>query len=113
MVNNHIKKSSPKSSLLCSHFKSRDRLVKKIPAKASVHNVCKNGCELFGDDDGNDKCSEYGEGKANGWKKKYLSLIEQLALLISNDETLELVKSSNKHEKDQDDSYDCFDGMLG
>ncbi|CEI93948.1 hypothetical protein RMCBS344292_08172 [Rhizopus microsporus] len=99
--------------LLHSHFKSRERLVSSFPVKAREHNVCKNGCELFGDDDGSDRCDEYGEGKASARKMKYLSLIEQLALLISNDQTLELEKSSEKYEKDQDVLYDSFDGILG
>ncbi|CEG69045.1 hypothetical protein RMATCC62417_05191 [Rhizopus microsporus] len=113
MVNNHIKKHSPKAPLLYSHFKSRDRLIKKFPVKAKEHDVCKNGCELFGDDDGSDRCGECGEDKASAKKMKYLSLIEQLALLVSNGQTLELVKPSEKYEKDQDVLYDSFDSILG
>jgi hypothetical protein len=51
---------------------------------------------LYGSDDGSDNCSECGDDRASARKMKYLPLIEQLALLVSSDETLELVKSSNK-----------------
>jgi hypothetical protein len=97
MVNNHINKYSPKSPLLYSHSKSRDSIINSFPVKVRGHDVCKNGCALFGSDDNCDKCSECGENRASVRKMKYLSLIEQLALLVSNDGTLELVKSSNKY----------------
>ncbi|CEI98089.1 hypothetical protein RMCBS344292_12206 [Rhizopus microsporus] len=100
MVNNHIKKYSPKPYLLYPHSKSRDSIIKSLRVKVREHDVCKNGCALFESDDCCDKCSECDENRDSARKMKYLSLIEQLALLVSNDRTFGLVKPSNKYEKD-------------
>ncbi|CEJ01774.1 hypothetical protein RMCBS344292_15795 [Rhizopus microsporus] len=100
MVNSHVKKYSSKSLLLYSHSKLRGSIINSFPVKVREHNVCKNGCALFGSDDSCDKRSECGENRDSARKMKYLSLIEQLALLVSNDGALELMKSSNKYEKD-------------
>lgn len=116
MVNNHMKAYCSEAPLLYSHYKSKERLTKRFPIKAKELDVCKNGCMLYDENAQIDeKCSNSKcEGnKIDAKKMMYLPLIDQLALLVNDKETFELLKSPRKNEEGSDVLYGVFDGALG
>ncbi|RCH88777.1 hypothetical protein CU097_009597 [Rhizopus azygosporus] len=83
MVNNRMKAYCSEAPLLYSHYKSKERITKRFPAK--IDEKCSNS-----------KC----EGnKIDAKKMMYLPLIDQLALFVNDKETFELLKSPRKNEK--------------
>jgi hypothetical protein len=117
VVNHYIKKTCPGSKPLYSHYKVKQSMLKKYPVKTEEMSVCKGGCVLFDEKIGENQCTNkdckfFGKSGDNTQKMKYLSLIDQLALLVNNEKTLELMK--NPYDYDDDEViYDIFGATIG
>ncbi|KAI8890587.1 hypothetical protein K501DRAFT_266032 [Backusella circina FSU 941] len=112
----------PGAEPLYSHYKARTGLLKAFPVKGQQLDVCRDGCKLYFEDDQDRVCNnesclkprykvnpKTNEGTC-ACTMTYLPLIEQLALLVSEEE---LLQGSKNAEKDPDVMYDFTDDALG
>jgi hypothetical protein len=123
-VNDHIKAYYPNAPKLYSYYRSRQAALKDFPIEGKEYFVCKNGCTLHLDGGKVQKCNNVNcelsrivgtpESMAQFTRKmKYLPLIDQLALLVSDKKTLELMKNPKDKEKKEGVIYSFNDAEIG
>lgn len=127
MINNYMQQYAPAAPPLMSAYLNQKLANDSYPVTSKNYDVCRNGCKLFGPGDDDQECtlcdrngtSRLVDG-APVQQATYLSVIQQLALLLYDKEVREMledpVATSDDHDKNKDSGCgrmdDIFDGEI-
>lgn len=104
--------------LLLSHYKIRHQLFESMPFEPTTYRACFDGCQSFADGaekpclNKNPEPMPGRETSLQPQEFKYLPLIQQLAAMLSETETLKLLRYPYSRNTDEDVMSDIFDGEI-
>lgn len=123
MLNGYMQQHAPNAPPLMSTYLNQKLSSNSYPVKSVDFDACRNGCKLYGPGDDTTECTLCDKNGVPRWidgqpvqQVTYLSISEQLALLLYDPEVreiLEFPRATDGNEADEEDCMeDVFDGAI-
>lgn len=120
MVNNYMQQHAPQAPTLLSAYLNEKLAGDTYPVTSKSYDMCCNGCKLFGPNDDAEECTlcdknngtpRWVDGKP-AQQATYLSIAEQLALLLYDVEVREMLEYPTVDDSDKNDDTDEEHGCM-